>query len=178
MQVSIIIVNYNVRHFLELCLDSVSRAITALGPQQAEVFVVDNQSSDDSLPMLAARFPWVHVIANEENVGFGRANNQAVALSIGSYILFLNPDTVMPEDFLLKTLAYMNAHPKAGALGPRLLDGHGAFAPDSKKSFPSLWVALTKTLGLGKLNSVRVLKDSPQVRGLINQLHYLVKVEE
>lgn len=151
MQVSIIIVNYNVRHFLELCLDSVARATMALGPGQAEVFVVDNQSSDDSLQMLTERFPDVQVIANQENAGFGRANNQAVAKAAGRYILFLNPDTVMPEDFLLKTLAYMDANPEAGALGPRLLDGHGAFAPDSKKSFPSLWVALTKTLGLGKL---------------------------
>lgn len=148
MQVSIIIVNYNVRYFLELCLDSVARAVAGM---DAEVFVVDNQSTDDSLEMVAARFPWVKVIANKENVGFGRANNQAVALAKGRYLLFLNPDTVMPEDFLVKTLAYMDAHPKAGALGPRLIDGHGNFAPDSKKSFPSLWVALTKTLGLGKL---------------------------
>jgi len=151
MQVSIIIVNYNVRAFLELCLDSVARAVAALGPAQAEVFVVDNQSSDDSLAMLAGKFPSVKVIANKENVGFGRANNQAVALAQGAYILFLNPDTVMPEDFLVKTLAYMDAHPSTGALGPRLIDGRGAYAPDSKKSFPTLWVALTKTLGLGKL---------------------------
>lgn len=151
MQVSIIIVNYNVRHFLELCLHSVGRAIRAFREDAVEVFVVDNRSTDDSLAMLAANFPAVQVIANEENVGFGRANNQAVARAQGKYILFLNPDTVMPEDFLVKTVGYLEAHPQAGALGPRLIDGHGAFAPDSKKSFPTLWVALTKTLGLGKL---------------------------
>jgi GT2 family glycosyltransferase len=151
--VSIIIVSYNVRHFLELCLHSVMRAAEGL---EAEVIVVDNLSSDDSVAMVREKFPQerlpsVHVIANTENTGFSRANNQGVAIARGEYILFLNPDTVMPEDFLRITLAYLAAHPEAGALGPRLIDGRGRFAPDAKKAFPTFWVALSKSLGLGKL---------------------------
>ncbi len=148
MLVSVIIVSYNVRHFLELCLHSVMRATDGLA---AEVIVVDNKSSDDSVQMVQEKFPGIRLIANAENTGFSRANNQGVAVARGEYILFLNPDTVMPEDFLRTTLAYLAAHPEAGALGPRLIDGRGRFAPDAKKSFPTFWVALTKSLGLGKI---------------------------
>lgn len=153
MLVSVIIVSYNVRHFLELCLHSVLRAAEGL---EAEVIVVDNKSSDDSVQMLREKFPQAtfpsfRLIANAENTGFSRANNQGAAIASGEYILFLNPDTVMPEDFLRNTLAYLAAHPTAGALGPRLIDGRGRFAPDAKKSFPTFWVALSKSLGLGKL---------------------------
>ena len=148
MKVSVIIVNYNVRYFLEVCLDSVLRAARGL---DAEIIVVDNNSADDSLGMLEERFPQVILIANKENTGFSRANNQGVEIAKGEYILFLNPDTVMPEDFLVKTIAYLDNHPGAGALGPRLIDGKGAFAPDGKKSFPTLAVALFKTSGINKI---------------------------
>lgn len=93
------------------------------------------------------------VIENKDNKGFSKANNQGVAIARGEYILFLNPDTVMPEDFFGKTIAYMDAHPEAGATGPRLIDGKGQFAPDAKKSFPSLSVAIFKTTGINKLFS-------------------------
>lgn len=148
MKLSVIIVNYNVRYFLEVCVDSVMRASQGL---DVEMIVVDNHSADDSMAMLRAKFPEVIRIENQQNTGFSKANNQAVAISKGEYVLFLNPDTVMPEDFLVKALDYLDSHPEAGALGPRLIDGKGQFAPDAKKSFPSLSVALFKTIGLNKI---------------------------
>lgn len=148
MKVSVIIVNYNVRYFLEVCLHSVLRAAERVS---AEIIVVDNNSKDDSCAMLRERFPAVRLIENKDNVGFSKANNQGVAVADGEYILFLNPDTVMPEDFLEKLVTYMDAHPDAGAIGPRLIDGKGVYAPDGKKSFPTLSVALFKTTGLGRL---------------------------
>lgn len=150
MKLSVIIVNYNVKYFLEVCLHSVFRAGAGM---DMEVIVVDNNSVDSSLTMLKKQFPCVKLIENKENVGFSRANNQGVAIASGDYILFLNPDTVMPEDFFRKTVSFMDAHPEAGALGPRLIDGKGQFAPDAKKSFPSLSVALFKTIGLNKIFS-------------------------
>lgn len=150
MKVSVIIVNYNVKYFLEVCLHSVQRAI---GNIPAEIIVVDNNSSDDSCRMVRSKFPDVILIENTDNKGFSKANNQGVEIAKGEYILFLNPDTVMPEDFLRKTVAYMDTHPEAGALGPRLIDGKGTFAPDSKKSFPTLSVAIFKTTGINKIFS-------------------------
>lgn len=150
MKVSVIIVNYNVKYFLEVCLHSVLRACTGI---DAEVIVVDNNSNDNSCRMVRDKFPSVILIENTDNKGFSKANNQAVAISKGEYILFLNPDTVMPEDFLKKTIAYMDQHPEAGAIGPKLIDGKGQFAPDGKKSFPTLSVAIFKTTGINKLFS-------------------------
>lgn len=147
-KISVIIVNYNVQYFLELCLHSVLRACEGF---DAEIIVVDNNSSDDSCALVRRIFPSVLLIENKENTGFSRANNQGLAQATGEYVLFLNPDTVMPEDFFRKTIAYMEAHPKAGALGPRLIDGKGSFAPDGKKSFPTLSVAIFKSSGLAKL---------------------------
>ena len=149
MRLSVIIVSYNVRHFLDLCLHSVFRAAGSLGGG-VEVIVVDNASADDSVAWVREHFPEVKMIANTGNTGFSKGNNQGVEMATGEYILILNPDTVMPEDFFQKTLAYMDAHPQAGALGPRLIDGKGSFAPDSKKGFPTFAVALFKTTGLNR----------------------------
>jgi O-antigen biosynthesis protein len=149
-KISIVIVNYNVQYFLEVCLHSVMRACEGI---DAEVIVVDNHSVDGSIEMVKANFPSVQLIENKDNKGFSKANNQAVALAKGAYILFLNPDTVLPEDFFKKTINYLDAHPEVGALGPRLIDGKGNFAPDSKKSFPTLSVAIFKTTGLNKIFS-------------------------
>ena len=150
MKLSVIIVNYNVKYFLEVCLHSVFRAAAGL---DVEVIVVDNNSLDSSCTMVRERFPAVILIENKDNRGFSKANNQGVAIAKGEYILFLNPDTVMPEDFFTKTLSYMETHPEAGAIGPRLIDGKGQFAPDAKKSFPTLSVAIFKTIGLNKIFS-------------------------
>jgi GT2 family glycosyltransferase len=148
MQLSIIVVNYNVKYFLEHCLLSVFRACEGL---EAEVFVVDNASTDGSVEMVRARFPQAILMANTDNVGFAKANNQAVAVARGAYILYLNPDTILPEDALQKCYTYMQAHPEAGALGCRLVDGKGAFLPESKRGFPSAAVAFYKISGLSGL---------------------------
>ncbi len=148
MKLSVIIVNYNVKYFIEVCLHSVFRAAEGI---DAEVIVVDNNSKDDSCDMIRAKYPQVRLIENKENLGFSRANNQGVAIAQGEYILFLNPDTVMPEDFLQKMVDYMDTHPDAGSIGPRLIDGRGQYAPDGKKSFPSLSVAIFKTTGINKI---------------------------
>ena len=114
MQLSIIIVNYNVRHFLEQCLHSVNKATTNI---TAEVFVVDNNSPDDSVEMVEANFPEVNLIHNLENVGFSRANNQAIELSKGKYVLLLNPDTVVEEDTFENCIKFMDKNPDGGGLG-------------------------------------------------------------
>ncbi len=147
-KVSIIIVSYNVQAFLELCLDSVMRAVRSV---PAEIIVVDNNSSDGSCAMVAERFKEVILIANKDNAGFSKANNQGVAIAQGTYIHFLNPDTVVPEDFYEQTIAYLDRHPEIGCLGPKLLDGRGQYAYDSKKSFPSFWTSVYKVTGLSKL---------------------------
>lgn len=147
-KISVIIVSYNVQYFLELCLDSVLRALKGI---DAEIIVVDNQSEDESCELVRERFEEVILIANTENAGFSRANNQGLAIARGSYIHFLNPDTVLPEDFYTHTLAYLDAHPDTGCLGPRLIDGRGIYAPDSKKSFPSFWTSVYKVTGLARL---------------------------
>lgn len=153
MKLSVIIVNYNVKYFLEVCLHSVLRASSDIS---VEVIVVDNNSVDDSCEMVREKFPEVILIENKDNKGFSKANNQGVAIAKGEYILFLNPDTVVPEDCLKSLTDYMDSHPEAGSIGPRIIDGKGQYAPDGKKSFPSLSVAIFKTTGINK-----VFKNSP-----------------
>lgn len=158
MLLSVIIVNYNVKYFLEQCLCSVQRAIdyqegpagTSLA-SQTEVLVVDNQSTDGSLDYLPPRFPFVQFIANSENGGFARANNQALAQCRGKYVLFLNPDTILPEEAFQQCLAFMETHPAAGALGVHMIDGSGQYLPESKRGFPSPWVSFCKMTGLTRL---------------------------
>lgn len=148
MKLSIIIVNYNVKYFLEQCLCSVR---AALGGMEAEVFVVDNNSTDSSLDYLRPRFPEVIFIANADNPGFAKANNQAIRQSTGEYVLLLNPDTVIGEENLRSLCFFMDEHPEAGGIGVKMLDGHGVFLPESKRSFPSPWVSFCKIFGLSKL---------------------------
>ena len=148
MRLSIVIVNYNVRHFLEQALLSVRRALRGI---EGEVWVVDNNSVDDSVRMVQEKFPEVRLIANKDNPGFAVANNQAIRQSTGEYVLLLNPDTLVEEDTFHKCLAFMDTHPDAGALGVKLIDGSGKFLPESKRGFPSPWVAFSKTFGLSTL---------------------------
>src|SRR5690606_6698716 len=117
MKLSIIIVNYNVWYFLEQCLNSVYKAIPNIS---AEVFVVDNNSPDDSVAMVKEKFPQIHLIHNLKNVGFSRANNQAIEIAKGEYVLLLNPDTVVEEDTFEKCIAFMDARPDAGGLGVKM----------------------------------------------------------
>ncbi|MFN0016492.1 MAG: glycosyltransferase family 2 protein [Saprospiraceae bacterium] len=148
MRLSVVIVNYNVRAFLEQALLSVRTAMRGI---DGEVWVVDNNSSDDSVRMVRVRFPEVRLIANIDNPGFAVANNQAVRQSASEYVLLLNPDTLVEADTFRMCLDFMDAHPDAGALGVKLLDGSGVYLPESKRGFPSPWVAFCKTVGLSRI---------------------------
>ncbi|NBU73138.1 MAG: glycosyltransferase, partial [Bacteroidetes bacterium] len=130
MKLSVVLVNYKVPLFLHQALLSLRKALRGI---EAEVWVVDNKSGDDSLDRIRHYFPEVRLIANPENVGFSRANNQAMRESRAEYILLLNPDTLLPEDSLHRSLAFMDQHPRAGGLGIRMLDGSGRFLPESKR---------------------------------------------
>ncbi|TAH27122.1 MAG: glycosyltransferase [Cytophagales bacterium] len=147
---SIIIVNYNVCFFLEQVLLSIRKSSKNL---QVEVLIVDNNSADSSVAMVKKKFSECILIENKENVGFSKANNQAIRVAKGKYILLLNPDTVLEEDTLEKCFNFMNAHPEAGGLGAMMLDGSGNFLPESKRGFPTPWVAFYKVFGLAKLFS-------------------------
>ncbi|MDR2119917.1 MAG: glycosyltransferase family 2 protein [Tannerella sp.] len=148
MKLSIVIVNYNVKYYLLQCLDSVTRATRLIA---SEIFVVDNCSADRSVEYLKPLFPNVHFIENRENAGFSKANNQAIETACGEYVLLLNPDTVVGEDTLIRVCDFMDAHPGAGALGVKMIDGYGRFLPESKRGFPSPWNAFCKMTGLSAL---------------------------
>ncbi len=150
MKLSVIIVNYNVRFFLDQCLRSVFKALKNIS---SEVFVVDNNSLDGSISMLRKNFPDVKLIRNDENYGFSRANNQAIKKAGGEYILLLNPDTMVEEFTFEKCIRFMDEHKDAGALGVRLIDGKGRFLPESKRSLPTPGVAFFKIFGLTRLFS-------------------------
>ncbi|MGG9964029.1 glycosyltransferase family 2 protein [Ferruginibacter sp. SUN106] len=148
MQLSIIIVNYNVKYFLEQCLCSVLKACKNI---DAEILVVDNNSNDGSKEFLSPQFPLVHFTWNSVNVGFAKANNQALAQAKGNYVLFLNPDTIVPEDCFENCISFFESHPDAGALGIRMIDGTGKFLKESKRAFPSPLTSLFKLSGFTKL---------------------------
>lgn len=147
-RISIVIVNYNVRFFLEQCLYSVRKALKEV---QGEVFVVDNNSVDGSIAMVREKFPEVTAIENKENLGFSKANNQAIRLAKAEFILLLNPDTVVEEDTFIKILAFMDQHPEGGALGVKMIDGKGNFLPESKRALPTPWISFYKIFGLSWL---------------------------
>ena len=145
MKLSIIIVNYNVKFFLEHCLLSLLKACKCL---TAEIIVVDNNSTDESKEYLATRFPSVKFIWNNINVGFGKANNSAVLIAKGDYILFLNPDTILPEDCFEKCISFFEKNKDCGALGVRMIDGNGAFLKESKRCLPTAFAGLFQMIGL------------------------------
>lgn len=148
MLLSIVTVNYNVRQFLENALTSIGRALEGI---DGEVIVVDNASRDNSVAMVRKTFPWVHVIANEENVGFARANNQALRVAKGKYILLINPDSIVQEDTFRVMIQYLDAHPEVGLAGCKVLNPDGTFQLPCRRSFPTPWVAFTKMFGLSAL---------------------------
>jgi GT2 family glycosyltransferase len=147
-KLTVVIVNYNVKHFLEQCIHSVRRAAADI---DTEIIVVDNNSVDGSCAMIKEKFPCVKLIENRKNTGFSKANNQAIKQSSGEYILLLNPDTVVQEDTFNKCLAFMDEHKEAGALGVKMIDGNGHFLPESKRSLPKPSVAFYKIFGLSKV---------------------------
>ena len=148
MELSVIIVNYNVKHFLEQCLISVNKALIGI---ESEIIVVDNNSVDGSLNLINNKFNEVVLIANKKNTGFSVANNQGIKIAKGSNILLLNPDTVIQEDSLRKCLEFFDKNEDAGALGVKMYDGNGRFLPESKRGLPTPSVAFYKIFGLSSL---------------------------
>lgn len=145
MELSVIIVNYNVRFYLEQCLHSVQKACYNL---KAEVIVVDNQSNDGSRNYLQNKFTGINFIWLDQNLGFAVANNKALQVANGKYILFLNPDTLIPEDCFEKCLNFFRTNDTVGALGVRMIDGAGNFLPESKRGFPTPYASFFKMSGL------------------------------
>ncbi|HZO88780.1 MAG TPA: glycosyltransferase family 2 protein [Chthonomonadaceae bacterium] len=148
MDLSVVIVSYNTREMLRACLCALPAAAEGL---EFETFVVDNASPDDSAGMVAAEFPQVHLIANTDNPGFARANNQALALSKGRYVLALNPDTEAEPGSLTALVRFMEAHPEAGACGPKLLNSDGSLQHNGRR-FPTPWREFLGVSGLRNLN--------------------------
>jgi len=153
IELSVIVVNYNVEHFLAQCLTSVQRAVAEAERHgyRCEVVVVDNRSVDGSCAMVRQRFPEVRLMALEENVGFARANNLAIRSTQGAYVLLLNPDTVVQEDTFRLTCAFADAHPRLGGCGVPMFDGNGRYLPESKRGLPTPWAACCKITGLYRL---------------------------
>ena len=147
MKLSVIIVNYNVRQYLAACLDSVAKALDGI---EGEVFVVDNNSSDDSVEFVSRHYSWVHIINNKENVGFSKANNIAIRQSAGEYVLLLNPDTLVDKETFRGVLQFMDSHPEAGGSGVKMYNGDGTIAPESRRAIPTPFVAARKMLGFTK----------------------------
>ena len=143
-KISIVIVSYNVCQLLDECLQSVERALEGV---DADIFVVDNCSVDGTVETLSIRHPQVCFIANRENVGFARANNQAIRQSDAEYVLLLNPDTVVFEPTIRGCLDFMDSHAEAGGVGVRMLTREGTPAPESRRAVPTPWVSLMKMLG-------------------------------
>ena len=144
MKLSVIIVSYNVRRYLDQCLESVGKALKGV---ESEVFVVDNASSDDTMTVLPPKYPEVKFVANDENLGFARANNVAIRQSQGEYVLLLNPDTTVAEHTLREAVAFMDAHPQAGGAGVMMHNEDGTLAPESRRAIPTPWVSALKMLG-------------------------------
>ncbi len=145
MKLSVVILNYNVRYFLELCLQSVQAALKDI---PSEIIVIDNNSMDNSCAMVKAKFPEITLIENQKNVGFSKANNQAAKVAKGEYVCILNPDVVVAENTFQNLLQFSKEKSKhLGIVGCRLIDGSGRFLPESKRNFPTVSVAFKKLIG-------------------------------
>ena len=147
MKLSVVILNYNVRYFLELCLQSVEAALKEI---PSEIIVIDNISKDGSCTMVKEKFPSVVLIENNSNIGFSKANNQAVRVAKGAYVCILNPDTVVAEDTFVSILNFAEKQKNLGIIGCRLIDGSGAYLPESKRNIPRVNIAIKKIVGNSK----------------------------
>lgn len=145
MKLSVIIVNYNVKYFVEQCLDSLNKALTGI---ESEIFVVDNHSKDESITYLKSKCPTVKFIESNHNLGFAKANNIAIKQSIGEYVLLLNPDTFVTEDSIAKALYFMDNHVNAGGAGLKMYNSDGTLAKESRRGLPTPLTAFYKMIGL------------------------------
>jgi O-antigen biosynthesis protein len=148
MDLTVVIVSYNVSEQLRQCLLTVERASHNI---DCEIYVVDNKSDDNSCSMVNEEFPYIYLIKNQINAGFSVANNQAIRLASGKYILLLNPDTLVEEDTFIKCIEFMDSHNDAGGLGVKMVNGNGEFLPESKRALPSAGSAISKSVGLSFL---------------------------
>ncbi|MFQ5602918.1 MAG: glycosyltransferase [bacterium] len=148
LELSVIIVNYNVKDFLEQTLVSVMKSLQSI---TGEIIVVDNASHDGSVNLLREKFPQVKLIENQTNVGFSRASNQGLRAAQGEYLVLLNPDTVVQEDTFTSMLAFYKRHPDTGMLGCKILNPDGSLQLACRRSFPTPWIAFTKLSGLSYL---------------------------
>ena len=148
MKLSVIIVSYQVRHYLAQCLDSLQRALKDL---ESEVIVVDNHSSDDTVAYIRKNYSWVRVIASNHNLGFAKANNIALRLAKGEYVLFVNPDVVVAENTVKECVDVLAEHPETGALGVCMLNRDGTRALESRRGIPTPMTAFYKMSGLCKI---------------------------
>ncbi len=148
LDISIVIVNYRVKYFLEQTVRSAKEALEGF---RGEIIVIDNNSGDDSIAHLRKCFPEVVVIENHDNPGFGRANNQGFDIARGRFTLILNPDTVIGSHTLRDCVDFFNKHDDCGGIGAQMHDGNGRFLPESKRSFPTPWVSFCKIFGLSSL---------------------------
>ena len=149
LDLSVVIVNYNTRQLLDDCLTSLLAAEAPAGGR--EIIVVDNASRDGSQALVRENYPSVQLIASEVNRGFSAANNMGMAVANGRTILFLNSDTRLEPDALVRPLAYLDEHPKVGALTVRLIYPTGVRDPDNHRGFPTPWNAICHFSGLSKL---------------------------
>ncbi len=148
MQLSVIIVSYNAKYHLEQCLYSV---IAACNNVRSEIIVIDNASTDNVIEYLQSKFPSVIFIKNEINEGFAKANNKGLKIAKGEYVLYLNPDTIIPENIFNATIYFLEQDMEAGAVGVQMIDGNGRFLPESKRSFPSVRTSFFKLSGMAGL---------------------------
>ncbi len=146
--VSVIIVNYNVRDFLNQSLVSIQKALKGI---RSEILVVDNASDDGSAEMVHRRFPRVKLIANTSNLGFAKANNIALKQARGRFFLLINPDTIVQEDTIHVMVAFLESHPETGIAGCKILNPDGSFQMACRRSFPLPWIAFIKIFGLSRL---------------------------
>lgn len=148
MKLSVVIVNYNVKYYLEQCLRSVEKASSGI---ECETIVVDNASADNSVAYIKERFPNITIIDSDVNLGFAKANNLAISKSKGEYILLLNPDTIVAEHTFIDFIDFMDKHSDVGGCGAYMLRTDGSFAFESRRGLPTPFVAFCKMSGLSNL---------------------------
>ena len=176
MKLTVVIVSYNVRYYIEQCIASVQRAAKDI---EHEIYVVDNDSTDDTVAYLHKHFgDSINIIECTQNLGFARANNLAIRQTQSDYVLLLNPDTFIAEDSLQQVLDFMDEHPQAGGVGVKMHNPDGTLAPESRRGLPTPWVSLLKMLGFSKRYYMKHLPwDEPGRIDIISGAFFMLRRE-